>query len=292
MVDIPNFNYANWTLAQKHAWLTGGQGAQAAANDPAREVNAFAGRVAQSSENLRRALGGTGVEWRGQTATVVAASMHRSADWAASAGQVTGQGGGQVDGYGASFTSLAGKVSAPGVTGSFWDYAQEIFALPDYQDRLAKDAEADANANLALKNHENTARTNLTGFRDPAGAQPMPQGGGATVRGSRAGGRVGGPGGGGGAGVPAGGAATPGGSGSGLGAGGSGGTGMDAGGTGMDAGGTAGSGGGAGGGAAAGLGGHSGAAAPPHRPAGSPRPPPARRAMREPRAASPRAGHR
>ena len=248
MVDIPSFNYASWTLAEKHAWLTGGQGARAAANDPAGRMRALAERMAQSSDSLRKALGGTGVEWRGQAATAVSASMRRSADWATAAGQSTGQGGGRVDGYGQSFSSLASKIPAPSVTGSFWDYAQAVLALPDYQDRLAQDAKADQAANDALKAHETETRSAVTDFPASTAAQPMTRGGGAT--GSVAG-RAGG------VGIPGGGAG--GGAGSGAAASGPGGAGSAGAGAGSGSGGT---GGGAAGGAGSGKAGSAGGLGP------------------------------
>jgi len=232
--DIPEVNWATYSLASKYQMMHAGPGSAAVA-PAARTLGVLAPAFGESSDVIQAALRGTGVEWQGQAATAFAAKMTQAAEWAQHSGQTSKAGGDQVQSYATSYDTTRNKIPSPvelgensflgkvadGAGHALDDSFGSTFGVQsDYAKRVAANQAADATANRALTEHVTLTRQAVASFPDTQPVPPLGNAGAtATLTGTAHGGvgpgaGGGGVGAGGGAGAPAGGGAGAGGAGS------------------------------------------------------------------------------
>jgi hypothetical protein len=171
----PSPRWEGFTLAQKYDWFNARPGA-GVTEPTATALGGLGSGVGDSAGVLQRAMAGTGVSWQGQAATAAADSMNKAAHWARASGQVSGDGGGHVDGYGGSWTSTKNQIAAPVPEGSqtWWDHVTSVFGVQsDFDKNVAANHAADQRANEALTAHYNHSTAAVDSFADPTPVPPL-----------------------------------------------------------------------------------------------------------------------
>ena len=183
--DIPEVNWATYSLASKYQMMHAGPGSAAVA-PAARTLGVLAPAFSESSDVIQAALRGTGVEWQGQAATAFAAKMTQAAEWAQHSGRTSKAGGDQVQSYATSYDTTRNKIPSPVEVGenSFLgkvadgagralddSFGSTFGVQSDYAKRVAANQAADAVANQALTEHVTLTRQAVASFPD---TQPVP----------------------------------------------------------------------------------------------------------------------
>src|SRR5882757_344426 len=185
--DIPEVNWATYSLATKYQMMHAGPGSAAVA-PAARTLGVLAPAFSESSDVIQAALRGTGVEWQGQAATAFAAKMTQAAEWAQHSGQTSKAGGDQVQSYATSYDTTRNKIPSPVEVGenSFLgkvadgaghalddSFGSTFGVQSDYARRVAANQAADAVANQALTEHVTLTRQAVASFPDTQPAPPI-----------------------------------------------------------------------------------------------------------------------
>ena len=183
--DIPEVNWASYSLASKYQMMRAGPGSAAVA-PAARTLGVLAPAFSESSDVIQAALRGTGVEWQGQAATAFAAKMSQATEWAQHSGRTSKAGGDQVQSYATSYNTTRNKIPSPVEVGenSFLgkvadgagralddSFGSTFGVQSDYAKRVAANQAADAVANQALTEHVTLTRQAVASFPD---TQPVP----------------------------------------------------------------------------------------------------------------------
>jgi hypothetical protein len=203
--DIPEVNWATYSLASKYQMMHAGPGSAAVA-PAARTLGVLAPAFGESSDVIQAALRGTGVEWQGQAATAFAAKMTQAAEWAQHSGQTSKAGGDQVQSYATSYDTTRNKIPSPVEVGenSFLgkvadgaghalddSFGSTFGVQSDYAKRVAANQAADAAANRALTEHVTLTRQAVASFPDTQPGAPLGSAGATATLSSTAHGGVG-----------------------------------------------------------------------------------------------------
>lgn len=185
--DIPEVNWATYSLATKYQMMHAGPGSAAVA-PAARTLGVLAPAFSESSDVIQAALRGTGVEWQGQAATAFAAKMTQAAEWAQHSGRTSRAGGDQVQTYATSYDTTRNKIPSPvevgenSFLGKVADGAGHVLddsfgstfgVQSDYARRVAANRAADDVANQALTEHVTLTRQAVASFPDTEPAPPI-----------------------------------------------------------------------------------------------------------------------
>lgn len=175
--------YEYYSLAQKYAWAQGGMG-PAATEPAAAALHTLSSTFDESANNVRKALGSIGVNWRGQAANATSDALRRAAQATSATGESSRSGSNQIEAVGQSWANTKARIPPPIEVGSrnFKDWATDAFDAAfggvfdiqsDYRKRLHAYQNADATANDALREHEQNVRAANAAFPDFA-TRPLP----------------------------------------------------------------------------------------------------------------------
>jgi hypothetical protein len=171
----PSPRWEGFTLQQKYDWFQAQPGA-GMTEPTATSLGGLGADFGDSATVLRRSMGRTGSTWQGKSAAATADAMSKAAQWAQNSGQTGASGGGQVDGYGSSWTTTKNRIAAPVPEGSetWWDHVTSVFGVQsDYAQNVAANHAADLAANQALAAHDASARAAVNGFQDTTAVPPL-----------------------------------------------------------------------------------------------------------------------
>jgi hypothetical protein len=169
--DIGDYRWEGFPLEQKVGWMQGAQGS--AAVQPGLEaLRGLSARYAASHRTVQAGLAKLGIGWQGQSADAAAGAVTQIADWVAGAGQTVTGGGGSMGTYGASFDAMRPHIQPAPVTAHPVagppGLADGMAALAGFQTPFSRQVEraaaADAQANAALRAHQQATRAALSSF--------------------------------------------------------------------------------------------------------------------------------
>lgn len=184
--------YNDPTLGLKDLYDKLRRGPGVAAIEPVvAQFGKLANSLAASPDALQRALQGSGVEWRGQTADAAAGALGRAAQWARKASEDTRVGTAQVSDYASSFAALKGKVAAPvpvPTLSTFGSIVDQFAPLSDHAKAVKANRENAIQAYQALAEHERRTHVAITAYPHLETAPPVtrPPGPGSPGPGPRA----------------------------------------------------------------------------------------------------------
>lgn len=212
--DIGDYRWEGFPLEQKIAWMRNAQGS-AAVRPGVEALRGLSARYAESHRTVQAGLARLGISWQGQSAEAAGQAVTRLADWVGGAGQTVSGGGGSMGTYGASFDAMRPRINPPAPipavppVGPRYQPADGVGVLAGLQWAIRQQADAtaaaDAQANAALRAHQQATRAALSSFplvepppdvvagvgsstpADAAGGRTVPAPGGAAL-GPRSGG--------------------------------------------------------------------------------------------------------
>lgn len=171
--DIGDYRWEGFPLEQKLAWMQNAPGS-AAVQPGVDALRGLSARYAESHRTVQAGLAKLGIIWQGQSAEAAGQAVTRLADWVGGAGQTVSGGGGSMGTYGASFDAMRSRISPPAPmpamprVGPRYQPADGAGALAGLQTAIRQQAEAtaaaDAQANAALRAHQQATRAALSSF--------------------------------------------------------------------------------------------------------------------------------